>query len=132
MENTFFTWMSSTISSDWAALWIRLAIGFSLLPYVITKIKERKTPPDKFPSVFGMSSHTSFYLAMAVEAFASLGCIFGFFTRLAALAGACNMGIATWKVHGKDWSATAMPYFFGFIAILFIGAGKISLDYLFR
>lgn len=132
MENTFFVWMSSTISSDWAAFWIRLAIGISLLPYVITKLKERKTPPEKFPAVFGISPRTSFYLAMAAEAVASLGCIFGFCTRLAALIGACNMGVATWKVHSKDWSATAMPYFFGFIAILFIGAGKFSLDYLFR
>lgn len=132
MENTFFVWMSATISSDWAAFWIRLAIGLSLLPYVITKFKEMKKPPEKFPTIFGMAPRTAFYLAMGAEAFASIGCIFGFFTRLAALVGAFNMGVATWKVHSKDWTAPAMPYFLGFIAILFIGAGKFSLDYLFR
>lgn len=120
MENIFFVRMSSTISIDWAALSIRLVIGLSLLPYVITKLKDWKTPPEKFPTVFGMTPQTSFYLAMAAETFAFIGRIFGFCTRLASLVGACNMGVATWKVHGKDWSANAMPYFFGFIAIFLL------------
>lgn len=132
MESTFFTWMFCPLSSDWAALLIRLAIGLALLPYAISKLSEARTPPKEFPKVPGLSPKTAFYIAMVAETVASLGVILGFCTRLAAFIGACNMGVATWKVHGKNWTATAMPYLFGFIAILLIGAGTFSLDYLFR
>lgn len=131
MENTFFMWMSDTISSDWAALLIRLTIGIPLLPYALKKLRHTPDEPDKFFPVFGMSPRNSFYIAMIIETAASVGCIFGFCTRLVALLGIGNMGVATWKAHDKYWEATAMPYFFGFIAIFLIGAGKFSLDYLF-
>lgn len=131
MENAFFVLMADTISSDWAALLIRLVIGISLLPYALIKLSEARTPPEKFPKVPFLSPKTAFYLAMVVETVTSIGCILGFCTRVVAFLGICNMGVAAWKVHGKYWSANAMPYFFGFIAILLIGAGKYSLDYLF-
>lgn len=132
MENAFFACMADTISSDWAALLIRLTIGIALLPYALMKLAERHTPPEKFPKVPFLSPQMAFYVAMVVETAASVGCILGFCTRLVAFLGVCNMGVAAWKVHGKYWSANAMPYFFGFIAILFIGAGKYSLDYLLK
>lgn len=132
MENSFFAFMANPASSDLAALLIRLAIGLSLLPYALTKLSERHTPPEKFPKVPLLSTEQAFYLAMVVETVAAVGAILGFCTRLVAFLGICNMGVATWKVHGKFWSATAMPYFLGFIAILFIGAGRYSLDFLFK
>lgn len=124
--------MADTASSDLIALMLRLTIGISLLPYALMKISEAHTPPAKFPKVPFLSPEKAFYVAMVVETAASVGCIAGFCTRIVAFLGICNMGLATWKVHGKYWSANAMPYFFGFIAILISGAGKYSLDYLLK
>lgn len=132
MENEFFACMANTVSSDWIALLLRLTIGLSLLPYALIKLSEARTPPAKFPKVPFLSPEMAFYVAMMVETVASVGCILGFCTRFIAILGICNMGVATWKVHGKFWSANAMPYFFGFIAILIAGAGKYSLDYLLK
>lgn len=131
MENAFFALMTSQISYDWAALLIRLTIGLSLLPYAIQKITHTGNA-DKFPKVFGLSSKTGFWLAMFVETTASICTIFGFFTRLVAIAGIINMGVAVKTVHGRYYNATAMPYFLGFIAILCIGAGQYSLDFLLK
>lgn len=132
MENGFFACMSDTLSSDWIALMLRLTIGISLLPYAIAKISEAANPPAHFPKVPMLSPKAAFYLAMVLETTASVGCILGFCTRIAAFIGIGVMAVATLKVHGKYWNATAMPYFLGFIAILLAGAGKYSLDYLFR
>lgn len=127
----FLEWFfNGTISYDWAALLIRLVIGLALLPYGLIKISERHKPPQ-FPAVLGFSSKQSFYLAMVVETAASLCMLGGFFTRFMACAGIVNMSMAYKVAHGRFGSANALPFLLGFIAILFIGPGKISLDWLF-
>lgn len=123
--------MVSTIPYDWAALLIRLVIGLSLLPYAIQKILHTQNAAH-FPKVAGLSPKTGFWLAMCVETTASICTIFGFFTRLVAIAGIINMGVAVKTVHGRYYNATAMPYFLGFIAIFCIGAGRFSLDFLLK
>lgn len=117
------------VSYDLAALLIRLAICVALLPYGIKKFLTRRESSQHFPGVMFFSPHTAFYLAMCVETFAPLFIIIGLFTRLAAIAGIVNMGVAFTVSKDKYLASPASAYFLGFIAILIIGPGKYSLDW---
>lgn len=124
--NSFFL---GQLNYDWAALLLRLAIGIALLPYGIKKFRERHEMKS-FPAVLGMSSRVSFCLAMTVETLASVCMILGLWTRLAAIPAIVNMGIATNVSRGQYFTSPAQAYLLGFIAILLVGPGKYSLDYL--
>lgn len=120
--------MLFTVPYDWAALLVRLACGIALLPYALKKIHERHEAPAHFPAVLGLSSRTAFWLALIVELGASICMIFGFLTRIAAIAGACNMAVATNVSRGKYFTSPAQSYLLMFIAIFIIGPGHFSLD----
>lgn len=72
------------------------------------------------------------------EVLAPLLMIVGIFTRPAALIFAFNMMVATWLVHAGDlgqrtttggWKVELQAlYFFGAIAVAFVGAGRLSLS----
>lgn len=123
----FFQAMTFPISYDWAALFIRLAVGFGLLPYAVKKFNERSTA-DKFPKVLFFSRKAAFYSAMLIEGVVSICLILGFCTRLAAIPGIVNMGVAFTVSRGPYLTSPALVYFFMMIAILFIGSGNYSLD----
>lgn len=130
----FFT---ARISYDWVALLLRLAVAVTLLPFGIAKFTKRHDPPAQFFAVLGFSGKTSFYLAMFAETFAPFCLILGFFTRIAALGGCLNMAIAYLeykKMHKADnapyYYAPALPILLGYVIVLLMGPGKISLDYL--
>ena len=120
--------MLFTIPYDWAALLVRLACGLALLPYGLKKIRERNEAAAKFPAVLGLSSRTAFWLALMVETCSSICMILGLFTRVAAVAGTCNMAVATNVSRGKYFTSPAQSYLLMFIAIFFIGPGTFSLD----
>ena len=120
--------MLFSIPYDWAALLIRLACGLALLPYGLKKIRERHEASAHFPAVLGLSSRTAFWLALLVETGSSICMIFGLFTRIAAVAGICNMAVATNVSRGKYLTSPAQSYLLMFIAIFFIGPGAFSLD----
>lgn len=125
------------LNYDAAALFARLFIVIALLPFGIKKFQTRKDPPAEFPRALGLSSKYSFYLAMFAETFAPFCLFWGFFTRIAALGGMLNMGVAYW-VDTKEPSfkstpfyyATALPILLGYVIVFLLGPGKISLDYL--
>lgn len=127
---SFSGFMVGQLSYDWAALLVRLAVGVALLPFPLKKLRHFSDPPQKFPRVLWFSPETGFYLAMLVEGCASVCMIFGLFTRLMAIPAIVNMAFATKVTAGKDWTSPAQAYLLGFIAILFIGPGKFSLDWL--
>lgn len=128
--------MLNDVSYSLAALLIRLLVAATLLPFGIKKFVSRNDVRE-FPSVFGLSWKTSFYLAMFAEICAPVCLIFGFFTRIAALGGMANMGIAYWKyihfpAHKNDpyYYAPALPILLGFIVVFIVGPGACSLDFL--
>ncbi|MCH2100344.1 MAG: DoxX family protein [Planctomycetes bacterium] len=77
------------------------------------------------------------YLAKITELVGGLLVALGFLTRTAALACAGTMGVAIYMVHldhpfrdsagGPGWELAGL-YLAAFLAILFTGAGKISID----
>ena len=132
--NNFFLY---EFSYDTAALLSRLFVAIILLPFGIKKFLSRKNPPAQFPAVLGLDSQMSFYCAMFAETFAPICLVTGFFTRIAALGGMLNMGVA-YYIDTKEPSfkstpfyyAMALPILLGYIIVLILGPGKYSLDYL--
>ena len=120
-----------------AVFLLRLAVAAVILPFGATKFLNRKHPPEKFPAVLGLNQKMSFYLALFAETFAPFCLVFGFFTRIAALGGMLNMGVA-YYVDTKEQSfkttpfyyAQALPILLGYILVFILGPGNFSLDYL--
>lgn len=125
------------LNYDAAAVFARLFVVIVLLPFGVKKFMRRTNPPEEFPAVLGLSAKHSFYMAMFAETVAPFCMFWGFFTRLAALGGMLNMGVAYW-VDTKEQSfkstpfyyAMALPILLGYIIVFLLGPGKISLDYL--
>jgi len=102
-----------------------------------------------YPKVFGgLGKHVSFvtslglpgwwaYLSAAAEFFGGILLIVGVITRFASLAILIDMAVAIWKVHWKNGLKGPGGYEFPLalatiaFALIFFGAGPISLDSVF-
>lgn len=120
-----------------AAFFIRMLVVFTLIPFGVKKFVSRKEPHNEFPAVMGLSPEISFYLALFAETFAPACLFFGFFTRIAALGGMLNMGIAYWAFTKMPtfkttpyYYAPSVPILIGYFIVFLIGPGNYSLDYL--
>lgn len=129
--------MAGELNYATAALFLRLIVAITMLPWGIIKIVDRKQKANDFYAVMGLSPVTSFYLAAFAETFAPICLIFGFFTRIAALGGVLNMGVAyltdlRLPSHKKEpyYYDDSFPLLLGYIAIVLVGPGAYSLDYL--
>jgi len=80
----------------------------------------------------GLGSTVSLSLAIFAEFFCSILLVFGLFTRLATIPLLTTMliamGVHNWAFFGEYELATA--YFIAYAAILWIGPGNYSIDYL--
>jgi putative oxidoreductase len=103
---------------------------------------------DKFGDPIGLGAGLSLVLTMLAEFGAALCVIFGFATRFAAAMVVFTMGVAAFVVHGNDpWTMTegarlfmskesqswaskepALLFLIPFLALIFTGAGSISID----
>lgn len=80
------------------------------------------------------------WMAALTEFLGGLLLATGLLTRPAALALACNMGVAAFVAHAnaRMWGPEApnkefaLLYFFAFLTFVFTGAGRFSLDRFFR
>ena len=86
---------------------------------------------DEFASVLGMGSKLSLILAVIGEFIAPILIIIGFKTRIAAIFPMITMLVAALVIHAEDpFGKKEFPllYFFGFLAVFLLGAGKYSID----
>lgn len=103
---------------------------------------------DKFADPIGLGSAASLILVTIAEFGCAILVMLGLVTRLAAIPPVIAMGVAAFVVHAKDpWSAThavhqvvngtfmsgpakegALLYLIAFLALIFTGPGRISLD----
>ncbi|RYY64966.1 MAG: DoxX family protein, partial [Chitinophagaceae bacterium] len=73
----------------------------------------------------------SLSLAIFAEFFCALFILIGLFTRLATIPLIIVMCVALFKAHNADFlgeGEMATLYLSGYLALLFIGPGKISID----
>lgn len=84
-----------------------------------------------FGDPIGLGGPVTLSLAVFAEFVCPLLLILGWKTRWAAFFPAATMFVAAFMVHADDpWRKQELPllFLFGFIAIIFLGGGRYSLD----
>ena len=111
---------------------LRLAAG-GLMIHLHGWVKFEKWAPlsETFADPLGVGHPTSLALAILGEVVAAGLITVGLATRLAALPAAATMAVAVLMVHGGEGLADqehALLYLAPYVALAFLGAGRLSLD----
>lgn len=89
---------------------------------------------EKFPDAIGIGRTPSLILIIFAEVVCALMITVGWYTRFAALCLAIAMGVAFFIAHGGSLAAgpgsgeLAFIYLAAFVALVFAGPGRFSLD----
>lgn len=131
MANIFSTTYSKA-SHSLAMLILRISIGSVMLPrhgwHKLTHFSEMQ---GKFMDFMGLGTQISLGLAVFAEFFCAIFIIIGLFTRLATIPLIILFVVAITMSHNGDIFHTAqLPFVLlaGFVVILLLGPGKISID----
>jgi len=129
-------WLSiQSWKSDIVLLLARLVLGGSMaFVHGLPKFEKLMGAGEiKFYSFLGLGAEISLGLAVFAEFFASLLLAIGFYTRFSLIPLIFTMAVAAFAVHGDDPFSKmekSLLYLVAYLVLLFIGPGKISLDYL--
>lgn len=130
----FFQLTFLPASTDVALLVLRLWLGGSMLAlHGWQKLIHYSSLNATFPDPLGVGSLWSLVLALCGEVLCQILLMLGFVTRLAALGAVATMGVAWYAVHkmaltGAQSGELAFIYLAGYLALVFAGAGRYSLD----
>jgi putative oxidoreductase len=89
----------------------------------------------QFADPLGMGVTLSFGLAVFAEVICAFLVAAGLFTRLALIPLIITMGVAAFIVHGGHAFGKielSLIYFSGYVALIFIGPGRFSLDHIIK
>ena len=121
--------------TSFALLLLRLWVGlFMALGHGWGKLTTFADLAAKFPDPFGLGSSLSLGLAVFAEFFCSLAIAAGFATRGALIPLIITMATAGLIIHGDDpfgKRELALLYLAPYVALLFTGPGRYSLDRVF-
>jgi len=128
--------IASTKYSDtafsFAILVLRLGLGIIMLvAHGYDKVQNFSKYSTGFSDPFHVSSRVSLSLDIFAEFFCSCLIILGLFTRLACIPLIIAMSVALFNAHHGDAFGNgerAALYLAGYIALLFVGPGKVSID----
>lgn len=141
------------ISTSIGLLILRLGIGGYLVTHGWGKLQMVMAGDfAKFGDPIGLGSGLSLVLVMAAEFICAGAVMFGAATRLAAVPVVFSMGVAAYVAHGADpwtmergyllfmsgasksWASKepALLYLIPFLALVFTGAGRFSIDGMLR
>jgi putative oxidoreductase len=131
MKRLFSTSVSDNAFS-FAVFVLRVGAGTLLMiQHGLDKLMHFAQKAPKFADPFHIGTTTSLALVVFAEFFCAAFLILGLFTRIACIPLVIAMGTALVFVHkGQYFGAgeSAGLYLVCFIALLFMGPGKISLD----
>jgi putative oxidoreductase len=125
----------SATSISIAVLILRVAAGAMLIPYGYDKLVKYSEYAKGFPDPFQIGPGISLCLTIFAELVCSSLAILGLFTRYASIPLIINMSMALFLGHHGDLfgdGQKAALFLTIFIAILFTGPGRISVDGLIR
>ncbi|WP_235296349.1 DoxX family protein [Portibacter marinus] len=125
------------IKKDLASLILRVTFGTTMLiGHGWGKfLKLIDGGPIKWADPIGLGPELSLGLTTFAEVLCAALLVLGLFSRLAAIPLIITMLVAVFVVHINDpFGKLEMPilYLVGYTAILLLGSGKYSLDYLIR
>jgi putative oxidoreductase len=117
-----------------AMLLLRLGMGILIMHHGYQKLmnfdKILHTPPG-FMNFLGIGSTMSLALVVFAEFFCGLFISIGLFTRLSSIPLIITMCVALFKVHNNEVfgaGEAATLYLTGFLVLLIVGPGKVSVD----
>ena len=114
-----------------ATLLLRLALGGLIIPHGYSKLINFASKSSSFADPFHIGHPTSMALVIFAEFFCGVFILLGLFTRLACIPLIIVMAVALFIAHKGDFfgqGEMATLYLFGYLALLFTGPGKISMD----
>lgn len=118
--------------SNLGLLVLRVGLGAQMAAFHgIDKMRQFSERAGSFPDPLGLGHKNSLMLTVAAELFCSILLVLGLASRLAALTLSFVMGVGLFLQQAPDpWrkKELAALYFAGFLTILFLGPGRISLD----
>jgi putative oxidoreductase len=119
--------------ADVGLLILRLCIASFMLSHGIPKFLKLISGEEiQFIDFLGIGQTASMVLSVFAEFFCSSLILIGFVTRFAAFSLIINMSVAVIIAHAQDpfqKKELALLYLVVYITILFIGAGKYSIDH---
>ena len=122
----------SNTAFSFATLILRLALGIIMLAaHGYDKLQHFTKYSAQFPDPFHIGSKIALSLDIFAEFFCSCLIILGLFTRLACIPLIVAMSVALFYVHHGDAFGVGekdVLFLTGFIALLFLGPGKASVD----
>ena len=131
MKRLFSTKCSDGAFS-FAMLVLRLGAGILMLAnHGFDKLIHFTSFASHFADPFHIGATPALAMSIFAEFFCSIFIILGLFTRLACIPLIINMSVALFYVHhgnGLGAGERAALYLCCFIALLFTGPGKVSLD----
>ena len=114
-----------------AMLILRLGLGIFMMHHGYQKLIHFGDMQAKFMNFMGIGSSASLALLIFAEFFCSLFLILGLFTRLAAIPLIIATCVMVFKAHNGDVfgdGETAALYLTGYLVLLFVGPGRVSVD----
>ena len=132
-----FSFEKNTIRTDIAILLLRLAFGgMMLFSHGWGKMmKFFADEPISFGDPIGLGVEASLFLAVFAEVFCAILLVIGLTTRWAAIPLIITMLVAIFIVHGDDPFSKkefGLLYLIPYITLLLTGAGRFSLDAIFK
>ncbi len=127
-----FTIRTSDNAFAFAAFVLRVGAGsLMMLNHGLDKLMNFAQKAPRFADPFHIGTTTSLSLVVFAEFFCAAFIILGLFTRLATIPLIVAMGVALFFAHKGEFfgqGESAGLFLTCFIAILFFGPGKLSLD----
>lgn len=114
-----------------AAFVLRLALGGLMIPHGYGKLTTFASKSSTFMDPFHIGNTTSMALVIFAEFFCAVFILLGLFTRLSCIPLIIAMSVAVFLAHkGLFFTEGEMAthYLLGYIALLFMGPGKFSMD----
>lgn len=127
---------SGSGTGDFGLLVLRVGLGATLfLKHGLEKLTHFSQMSSHFPNPIGIGSHASLIYALISDAICSLLVLLGLGTRAASLIVVVNLGVAFYFVHHlafrSEHGELVTVLLAGFLALIFTGAGHLSLDFKF-
>jgi putative oxidoreductase len=118
-------------SVSFALLLLRIGFAGLLIPAGYQKLTHFASMSQMFPDPFGIGHAPSLALVVFAEFFCAVMVLAGFMTRLACIPIIIAMSVALFSAHHGDVFGEgdkATLFLTAFLAILFAGPGKVSID----
>ncbi|MBK8951804.1 MAG: DoxX family protein [Chitinophagaceae bacterium] len=130
MKRLFSTkYSDNSVSFD--LLMLRLATGGLMIQHGYDKLVKFAVMSKGFPDPFGVGNTASLSMLVFAEFFCAILILAGLLTRLATIPLIIAMSVALFKAHNGQIFGEgehAALFLGGYIALLFAGPGKISID----